>query len=192
MIHADHARIATSPPAEQVFCTSLPKTLCRLRRFEPGFTAEQMGASVKEAVDWAEQHPVEVRAIVQRATAFAQRFLNRDAVDCYLLQVVVGCIYGAACAATASQTPGAASCLHPARCRPRRLSVEASILPIYQVCCVWPLRADLISHHEARRTAIFAEHGCMLLDAGAAGHGGPRLGTCQPPSGREKPALERL
>lgn len=59
-------------------------------RFEPGFTAEQMGAAVREAIDWAEQHPVEVRAIVQRATGFATRYLNRDAVDCYLLQVRQG------------------------------------------------------------------------------------------------------
>ena len=56
-------------------------------RFKPGFTAEQMGAAMEEAVGWAEQHPAEVRAIVLRATAFAKRFLSRDAVDCYLLQV---------------------------------------------------------------------------------------------------------
>ena len=46
-----------------------------------------MGAAVREAVEWAERHPEEVSAIVQRATAFARRFLNRDAIDCYLLQV---------------------------------------------------------------------------------------------------------
>ncbi len=46
-----------------------------------------MGAAVREAIDWAERHPAELRAIVQRATAFAKRFLNRDAIDCYLLQV---------------------------------------------------------------------------------------------------------
>ena len=58
-------------------------------RFEPGFSAEQMGVAVEEAIGWAEQHPAEVRAIVLRATAFAKHFLNRDAVDCYLLQVPV-------------------------------------------------------------------------------------------------------
>lgn len=46
-----------------------------------------MGAAVRVAIEWAEQHPDEVRAIVQRATAFAKRFLNRGAIDCYLLQV---------------------------------------------------------------------------------------------------------
>ena len=83
---ADHARLHRRSRQSDT-CTSCTGILCHNRRFEPGFTAGQMGAAVKEAIDWAELHPVEVRAIVQRGTAFAKRYLNRDAIDCYLLQV---------------------------------------------------------------------------------------------------------
>ena len=57
-------------------------------RFEPGFGVAELGAAVGEALSWAEGHPSEVREIVKRATHFATHFLNRDAVDCYFMQVL--------------------------------------------------------------------------------------------------------
>ena len=76
-------------------------------RFEPGFGVDQMGAAVQEAIDWAEQHPVEVRKIVQSATAFASRYLNRDATDCYLMQVTQ--------TATSANIVSHTTCLQPCK-----------------------------------------------------------------------------
>lgn len=59
-------------------------------RFEPGFSAAELGAAVGEALSWAEEHSSKVREIVQRATHFATHHLNKDAVDCYLMQVLLG------------------------------------------------------------------------------------------------------
>lgn len=59
-------------------------------RFEAGFNTAEMSAAVEEAVSWAEGHPLKLREIVKEATQFATGMLNRDAVDCYLLQVLRG------------------------------------------------------------------------------------------------------